>query len=284
MIRLALLDIDGTIIGRKNNQEYLYSGTIEVLRQLMSKLALTFITGRGHPRFKEAETKFPVLSTVGDDIPIALENGARILDRRTRSNVSYYPLPKKGLPGLCNLISELGEGAVDYVSFHEEDPKSKTCLWVPNLERAALLRRQWSNNADVVTSSIEGLHEAMDRANPCMTSLRMIEPNDRAINLGAILLPGIHYCRNGNSFMFTSVGVDKGKAVTRISQICDVPLSEVMVIGNDDNDLPMFHLPGIGAGLLFGNDLDERTRAELPDCVHRIGSPDDFNNFITDTL
>ena len=66
-----------------------------------------------------------------------------------------------------------------------------------------------------------------------------------------------------NNFEVNPAGVDKGSALRRLAARLDIPMSQVMAIGDNDNDLPMLRTAGIGVAM--GN-APEHVRAAA-DCI-----------------
>ena len=64
-------------------------------------------------------------------------------------------------------------------------------------------------------------------------------------------------------------GVTKATALTQLAALLQVPLSEVMAIGDSDNDLPM--LEAAGQAVAMGNAVDAVKAA----CAYETGSCED---------
>lgn len=73
-------------------------------------------------------------------------------------------------------------------------------------------------------------------------------------------IPGIAFTRSGDrSFEVMPLDVDKKSGLERLARYLDIPMSEVMAIGDHDNDIPM--LKEAGLGVAMGNAVEEAKRA-----------------------
>lgn len=59
---------------------------------------------------------------------------------------------------------------------------------------------------------------------------------------------------NYNNFEVVNKGVSKGKALERLSEILNIPSREMMAIGDNENDIPMFDFAGLGVAMGNGED------------------------------
>jgi len=56
--------------------------------------------------------------------------------------------------------------------------------------------------------------------------------------------------RSGHdSFNLTHEGTSKGTGVLRVAELWDIPPEEILTIGNDENDLPMFEVAGVSVAV-----------------------------------
>jgi Cof subfamily protein (haloacid dehalogenase superfamily) len=59
---------------------------------------------------------------------------------------------------------------------------------------------------------------------------------------------------NYNNFEVINKGVSKGIALKRISEILNIPSREMIAIGDNENDIPMFQYAGLGIAMANGED------------------------------
>jgi len=54
---------------------------------------------------------------------------------------------------------------------------------------------------------------------------------------------------SSSSFNLTNRGTNKGTGVLRVAELWDIPREEILAIGNDENDIPMFNAAGVGVAV-----------------------------------
>ncbi|ACL76549.1 Cof-type HAD-IIB family hydrolase [Ruminiclostridium cellulolyticum] len=59
---------------------------------------------------------------------------------------------------------------------------------------------------------------------------------------------------NYNNFEVVNKGVNKGKALERLSNMLKIPYREIIAIGDNENDIPMFDFAGLGVAMGNGED------------------------------
>jgi len=82
-----------------------------------------------------------------------------------------------------------------------------------------------------------------------------------------------------NSFNLTSSETDKGKGLLRLAERWDVPCEAILAIGNDENDIPMFEVAGVGVAVAnAGPDVLAAADWTAPD-VRRGGAAEAIKRF-----
>jgi len=52
-----------------------------------------------------------------------------------------------------------------------------------------------------------------------------------------------------NCFVVTKKGTDKGSGVLKVADYWGIPREAILAVGNDENDLPMFEIAGVGVAV-----------------------------------
>jgi hydroxymethylpyrimidine pyrophosphatase-like HAD family hydrolase len=248
----VFLDVDKTTVDGRGR---LYDGLEEALDPASRQFAFSSVTARGYPRYCEAITDNPALaSTPG--LPVALENGGRIVDGELTENIEYYPFSSDELAAICDYIATTP--GIRYVGFHGKTLRAKTQLWSPNPQEVTRMRAEWSHNAEPFGGALDDLFRSMRAHEPCLVISRVIEGVPE--NLPA----GITAYGHGSTVNFVPGGVDKGRAVATMADLAGLSLQEVLYGGNDANDLPALALPGLGCGVAVGPDITPDMLAALP--------------------
>lgn len=262
-IEACFFDLDMTMI---DEQGRLYDGLERALNPDTRDFKMTVLTARGYPRFQEAVRENPSLA-VTPGMPIALENGGRIIDSEAQENLQYNPLSDDELAAICEYIDR---GApLRYVAFHSKELRTKTLLWSPDPAEADRLYNAYSHNADVFTGENSDLFAAMRQHEPCMITCRTYgeKPQD--------LPAGVSWHSRGSTVNFIPQGVSKGQAAKSIAEMSGLHLGSILAAGNDDNDLPVLRLEGLGCPVAVGPEITDEMRSTLPS--HAIYVPDPRN-------
>lgn len=266
MIEVGFFDLDKTTIDERGNA---YDGLTNAL-DARQNFARTILTARGFPRLREAITNNPALR-VTQGIPIALENGARIVDSETYDNLYYQPLSSDEQTAICDFVT--GTDDIRYIAFHSQEPRTKTLLWSPDTEEATRLDAAYSHNADVFTSPNEELYRTIKERNPCMITCRTYQEAPRD-------LPEVTLYARGTSINFMPDGPNKGTAAQTIADMRGIDLSTAMAAGNDHNDEPVLRLPELGYPVVVGNDMSDAVKARLLEHTLYIPDPRKLGDFI----
>lgn len=266
MIETGFFDLDKTTVDERGRA---YDGLSEAL-DLRPDFARTILTARGYPRFREAVLENPSLAVTAG-MPVALENGARIIDSEAYDNIYYHPLSPDEQAAICDFIEGL-EG-LRYVAFHSQEVRAKTLLWSPDSDEAGRLHDAYSHNADAFTCSRDELYQTIRRHNPCMITCRTYDHEPQG-------LPEITFYSRGTTVNFIPEGPNKGTAAQIIADLQGIDLSTAMAAGNDHNDESVLRLEGLGYPVAVGNDMSEVVKARLPEHTIYIPDPRKLGDFI----
>ncbi len=266
-IEACFFDLDKTTIDEHGR---LYDGLAAALHPDERQFAATALTARGFTRYQEAITGNPVLAAT-PGVPVALEAGGRIVSSDLSQNLVYSPLSKAEQEGLFGYIAD--NAPLRYVAFHERELRTKTHLWVPDSVEADRLREAFSANADVVSSGLEELFASIEEAEPCLVTCRSYgEP------LPA-LPTGMHGYNRGSTINFLNNGVNKGMAALVIADLAGLRLDQILVAGNDESDIPMLGLDGLGCAVVVGHELTPETAGLSPNTVF-LDEPSELGAFV----
>ena len=214
MIRAAVLDLDGTIIGP--NQK-ISPEVRETVTRLAGRMPVFIATGR------EPADVLRYSLELGLTAPQVCDGGANILDPVRGVSVWTAPLGPANSEAVVTRLREMGAA---FVATHASGTAS-TFDDVPNWD---LIR---VSALDLDERAADGLAESFN-GNKDMHVIKAILPYN---GLWAV--------------DFTLAGVDKASGVSRVGQILGVDLSNIVAAGDSYNDLPM--LKACGFGIAMGN-------------------------------
>ncbi len=237
---LVATDIDGTLV--LDGQE-VPEVTLRVLSAISQdpRFLLTAVTGRSAGSVR---TLIPGITFTA---PIITEGGTRIVDPVTLNELLITHLEEFSLDWLAGLIqsgvigscSYVLKGSPPHIAYVQKDAKASTLF----ARDGALF------------------HDAEAFINR-MYSDRPSRINFRWWETARVTFPtGVNCTFNERSVDLIPAGVNKGTALQHIVNLLEIPPGNIVVVGNDHNDKPMFALPQcirimVGEGVLDATTLD----------------------------
>ena len=228
MIPLAVLDLDGTVIGSDGQVKECVWEAAARAREAGMKIAVC--TGR--PAFGFAQK---VAERLGPDNPHVFQSGAHVV----------YP------DGRTILVTALREADVRSLIATARDHGAVLELYTPSelfVERRTPLSERHAKllGATVIVRDLEdvaagepvvraqwvapfGEHEPLVAATP---------EGVRAATATSPALPGIAFVN------LTRAGTSKASAVEELAKHLRVPLKDILAVGDSDNDVPMLDVVG----------------------------------------
>lgn len=239
--RLIVVDVDGTLLDPSSR---VTARTKHAIRAAVaSGCVVTLATGR---RFAAAR---PVAEGLGLDLPIILHNGALVKDSVTGDILYHEPLP-------AGAAEEAVEAAVAYrvqPIVYENAGTGQGLLAGPSefdgpyagpyLARAGSLLRRLPYH-QLVPPEPPTQMAVYDRAEPVgRVEAALRHSGVRAIT--SITSSG------GSFFELISASCSKATGIAHFARMQGIPLSDVMAIGDNFNDVEM--LRDVGLGVAMGN-------------------------------
>ncbi|WP_162616094.1 HAD family hydrolase [Paenibacillus lutimineralis] len=243
-IRLIVSDLDGTLLSADHA---LPSSTATAIREYVSRGGC-FTLATGRPFI----TARPIIQQLGLDLPIILCNGAVL------AQANGMPLERSGisLASLYNLLNAADQSGLDVLLFCGDEVQTLA----RNINIAAYERKEG------VTCSLFNLHEIQESGTEIEKAILLgpVELSRRLFAEFADRPPALHssiaaFQSEDNYLELVPGQVSKGTALQRLAATLDIPLDQVMAIGNQLNDLPMLEAAGIGVAV--ANSPDELKQA-----------------------
>jgi len=269
-LKLALFDLDGTIRTKEDGVPIEVKSGITHLWQ--DDVTTTVMTGRGYARLREMlKSSYNDVISQSPITPLGLETGARIADRNGKKNLKYYPLPVSEIQQTLETIVQ-NTSDVKLLAYYPERIDRRAVLWTPNSDKAQLLQEKYGHFADINTDTPSALEKLMFEDKPCMIA---IQPETSG--LLEAFPKGLNAVTNEGFINVNPVGIGKDTGTKDIAEILGVELSQVMVAGNDQNDVPFMN-SGAGRKLWVG----ERVAGVLtiPDIIE-VASPQELGTYLS---
>ncbi|ACL70361.1 Cof-type HAD-IIB family hydrolase [Halothermothrix orenii] len=240
--RMVAMDLDGTLIDENQN---LSQVTIDVITELMNRGVICVIaTGR---MFISA---LPYVRKLGIKKPVITYNGAFIKDPVTNKVLHHKPIPLNLAGQVIKITEEYG----NHINLYEDDR-----LLVARRNEETLL---YEDIAGVKAREVGPLSDYLGKP---PTKLLIIERDRdkyeaiyREIRLQ--LEDDLAVTRSRDIFIeIMGKEISKGKALEKVASGFEIPLSQVIAIGDSWNDLEMIKAAGLGVAM--GNS-PEQIKAE----------------------
>ncbi|GGF93891.1 HAD family hydrolase [Paenibacillus aceti] len=233
-IRLIVSDLDGTLLSAAHT---LPSSTAAAIREYIRQGGcFTLATGRPYI------TARPIIQQLGLNLPVILCNGAVV----ARSNGMTLARCGISLASLYDLLYAACQDGLDVLLFCGEE------VW--SLARSSNIVDY--ERKEGVTCSLISLHEIQQSSSEIEKAILLgpIEHSRRLFAEFADRSPAFHpsiaaFQSEDNYLELVPGQVSKGTALQQVATILDIPLDQVMAIGNQLNDLPMLQAAGIGVAV-----------------------------------
>jgi Cof subfamily protein (haloacid dehalogenase superfamily) len=230
-IKLVALDLDGTLLDSRRN---IQAQTVEAIQAIRERgIKVTLATGR------PLVSALPFAKLLNLDVPLITCNGACISLYPEGRFVERTPI---SMGAAREMIGEL-EDAGYYVKVYVDDT-----LYVEETTRATM---EFSKAFGIAFIAVGRQQLRNLTADPL--KIVVIERSERIKDVWQLLArwqeqftinrDGIH------GIEITQKAVNKGAALEKVCRLLDIPLSQVMAVGNEGNDLEMIRYAGIGVAM-----------------------------------
>lgn len=250
-VKLFVSDIDGTLI---DSGKSISKKNIEAVHKMVSAgIIFTIATGRMY------RATLPIAKTLGVDVPIITYNGALI--KSVGGEILYEnPLPADVVVELTNFFEKNGW----YIQNYSEDN-----LFFPVYNDYA---KFYENNQKVSGETV-GWDAMRTKISHVCKMLNITSGLVETEKISEIVREkfGDKLSVTRSTPIFNEIvrpGISKASAIKILAQKFNVDISEVMAIGDGENDLPM--LKAAGKSIAMGNAADNIKNAcdyVTADCV-----------------
>lgn len=258
MIKLLALDLDGTLLN--SNGKIPEENKSAIRKAEENGVLVTIATGR---RFRDA---LPVAAEAGLNAPLITHNGALLKYADTLEAVAFSLIPAQTVPEILRIgrdfggdalvsVDPQGKGLMLYENVHESNiPLQKYIAWSKRLhgdEAESGIRQV--NNLETDLEQREVVHVSFSGGCAKMAELEAILIDELAgtANVLTTRYPALN---------FTLIDIlppdaSKGTGVEKLASLNNLTKENVMVIGDNFNDLEMLEFAG--TPVLMGNAAPE---------------------------
>ena len=262
-MRLIICDMSGIASTKgKNNEELLF--TLNNLKNYNC----SFCTGKGYMGGYET------LKNIDLKIPFICENGSLIVSKD--GEIVYSD--NMNFDKVQRLIYELYKLPFEFLAY--VDLKTHKYKFLRGTKKLTEdLSQPWFYSEEIY-NDIEDFFNNIDKDHICRITTRGLELNE-----DLECLKQFHVVVSENEFhSICNKGINKGFGVKKLAELCGVDLNDVIIIGNDLNDVDMFKL-NCGYKIATGNNTPPQELLDLADIYVPLEElPDFLNKIDNDTI
>jgi len=234
-IKLIVSDIDGTLLTSENE---LLPLTEEVIRAVIKDKRCDFTFSTGRPLVMA----LPMVAYFNLKIPFIYSNGA-IYDPMNDKVISASPFKSIYIEKVVKIAEKFNVGMVIHTKtgmFCQVSDKDWDTLsslkWMKG-EKTDHIRRVENIKTDIPEESIRlDLFAEVDWLADIL----------QAVNES---IPDVYAVKMKRSIEISQEEMHKGTALIKMSQILDIPLKNIMVVGDSLNDIPLLQTAGYGVAM-----------------------------------
>ncbi len=228
-IKYAFFDVDGTLVTHNKLPLSVENGLLHLLR---SNFKVSIVSGRGYGRLDSA---FGIDSNLilSKDFPTILEHGGRIITLEGRQ-IFYNPLTIKEIQQVFSVL-KINKNNIYFFGFYNKTPGKKAMLYTLHKNEVDVIESKYGSFANVIL--INNVYEAVEQTkkiSPCMIIIKLLDKKVLRTN------SELNVTTNEGYYYINSKGVNKASSLMIVLRKLGIKKSEVLVAGNDYNDLEMF--------------------------------------------
>lgn len=235
-MKLIVADLDGTLLHKKN----ISSQTIDTINKLKDQGYLfTLATGRHMQATK------PFIEQLNIDLPVICTNGAFIYDYQQQHIIHQETIPMNIVESTLQLLNQYNLDYLIYTTSH---------IVSTQRSKEKLEQRIGQVNSKVITH--ETLKEEIEQG---VLKILVIDERDDMIHHIKKMLnleSSLNMVQSQKAFL--DIGfykASKGRALTILAKYLAIDLSDILAIGDQENDISMIEVSGVGVAMGQGDEV-----------------------------
>ncbi|GAA3016448.1 Cof-type HAD-IIB family hydrolase [Tetragenococcus solitarius] len=261
MVKLIVSDMDGTLLDEKKQ---IPQKNIEAIRYAQSK-GIEFMVATGRNR----QGALPMLEAVGIECPMIALNGAQVFDK-AGSSVLKAPI-ERALVEEVLLFLEKGKIYYEILTnqgVYSQSKEQRIENWaamatetMPNLSRKQAMEISFTKLEIIPITFVKSIRELIRNENITVFKINYFYTGDPSVLKKLAQLINKNFkdlvttSSDRNNLEITYHTAQKGLAIAQIAKEQKIALEEVMVIGDNLNDISMFQV--VENSFAMGNSLSE---------------------------
>lgn len=235
-MKLIVADLDGTLLHKKN----ISSQTIDTINKLKDQGYLfTLATGRHMQATK------PIVDELKIELPVICTNGAFIYDFNSNHVIHQETIPFEVVENTLQLLNQYNLDYLIYTTSH---------IVSTQRSKEKLEQRIGQVNSKVITH--ETLKEEIEQG---VLKILVIDERDDMIHHIKKMLnqeSSLNMVQSQKAFL--DIGfykASKGRALTILAKYLAIDLSDILAIGDQENDISMIEVSGVGVAMGQGDEV-----------------------------
>ena len=233
--KMIAIDIDGTLLN--NDKKILFETKQDIIKAYDKGVIICICTGRAYPAAKR------YVDELGLDIPLILYNGSRILMNNGTEIIFNKTIDKEVSNSVFDIIN-MNDGTC---CFWKED----TLYFNKNNEYTAYYEKLTGIKPTIIIDYDESIFTNINKFIWFDTPQNLEFIKNNILNNVA----GIDCFKSQNYILeIVPTGINKGEAIKFLANYYNIDISEVIAVGDDENDISMIMAAGLGVAMKNAKD------------------------------
>lgn len=259
--KMIAIDIDGTLLNK--DKKILFETKQDIKEAYNKGIIICICTGRAYPAAKRYVDELCL------DIPLILYNGSRILMNNGAEIIFNKTIDKEVSNSVFDIIN-MNDGTF---CFWKED----TLYFNKNNEYTAYYEKLTGIKPTIIIDYDESIFTNINKFLWFDTPENLMFIKNNILNNVA----GIDCFKSQNYILeIVPTGINKGEAIKFLANYYNIDISEVIAIGDDENDVSMIMAAGLGVAMKNAKDCVKEVADYISSSNEENGVGKVINKFI----
>lgn len=256
--KLLCVDVDGTLVN--SNKELPIENKKAIQEAFKAGINIAIASGRSPGSVQEILDELEV-----EGYGICL-NGSYI--KHDNKEISRFVFNKNEIYKVCEIVKKYDVKAFFSTPFLNITNKTPSANWLKAIQKSVVRQKE------LIVCNNENLEEVLEEYSEIILKVSIMEENSDTYNKikKDLEATGIFdVAKSDNHYVDVNVkGINKSKGVKDLAEYLNIDLSEVICIGDNENDIDMIKIAGLGVA------MKNSCKKLLEICDEVTSSNDDF--------